>query len=92
MDGLSSKYLTLNSNGGGLTQLGATADANSLNTMMGYGGSNVINFPTSGSILSMMFTDGMFGGQLHIAATHSLQRVVSGIDQDIAVLTVHGNS
>jgi len=77
MDGLSSKYLTLNSNGGGLTQLGATADANSLNTMMGYGGSNVINFPTSGSILSMMFTDGMFGGQLHIAANS--QSVTGGI-------------
>jgi len=68
LDALSSRYLALNSNGGGLTQLGATADANSLNTMVGYGGSNVINFPTSGSILSMMFTDGMFGGQLHIAA------------------------
>ena len=68
LDALSSRYLAVNSNGGGLTQLGATADANSLNTMIGYGGSNVINFPTSGSILSMMFTDGMFGGQLHIAA------------------------
>lgn len=77
LDALSTRYLALNSNGGGLTQLGPTADANSLNTMVGYGGSNVINFPTSGSILSMMFTDGMFGGQLHIAANS--QSVTGGV-------------
>lgn len=68
---LNNSNLLNNSTNGGLNQQASSINVDSLGTTIIYGGSNITNFPTSGSLLSMMHTAGAYGGQLHVGATSS---------------------
>ncbi|WP_417351273.1 pyocin knob domain-containing protein [Flavobacterium alkalisoli] len=61
--------LRLNNNGTGLLQQTSSFNLNNLNTGIIYGGSDVTNIPTAGSVISLMHTGGQFGGQIHVSST-----------------------